>query len=789
MSISKSKATKILITFWGIVIIGMASVFTLFLLIANGFLGDMPSFEELENPKSNLATQILSEDGKLLGTFAIENRTYCNFEDLSPNIVNALIATEDVRFYDHSGIDPRGLMRVFFRTVLMGDRHSGGGSTISQQLAKLLFHDSAGSIWERSLQKLNEWVIAVKLERSYTKNEILTMYLNKVGFIYDAYGIHSAAQTFFNTSTDSIKIEEAAVIIGMLKNPALFNPVRRPELTEDRRNVVLSQMKKAQFITQAKYDSLRQIPLKLKFKRNDHKEGVAPYLRENLRLTLNAPKPDRSRYPSYLMDKFIKDSIEWATNPVYGFTNKNLKADGTKYNIYRDGIKIYTTVNYNMQVYAEKAVKDHLSQDLQPAFAAEKKGRPTAPFTADLSEKQYDQIMNKAIRQSERYRIMKKAGHDEESIMKAFNTKTDMEIFTWSGDRDTIMTPIDSIKHFKSFLRASLYSLDPRTGYVKAYVGGPNFKYFMYDMATQGKRQVGSTIKPFIYTLAMSNGFTPCYQVPNIPTTFYLASGDTWTPRNAGSARAGEMVTLKWGLANSNNNITAWVMKQFKNPKWDAAPNMIRNLGINSPMPYVPSLCLGVVDMHLSEMVGAYGTFANKGVHIDPILVTRIEDRYGNNIGQFAPNKKEVISEETAFLMLNLLQGVSQGGTATRLRYKYQFTGEIGAKTGTTQNQSDGWFMGVTPNLVTGIWVGGEDRDVHFDGISLGQGANMALPIWALYMQQVYDDEALNITQEDEFEEPLNFNTNLNCDELNGSQNNDPSEDDSYSNGDESEFL
>ncbi len=785
MASTNSRTKKIIIWFWGLVLTAIFLIFLLFLLIAQGFLGVMPSFEELENPKSSLATEIISEDGEVLGNYAIENRTFIDYDQLSPHIVNALVATEDLRFYDHSGVDPRGLLRVVFRTVLMGDKGSGGGSTITQQLAKLLFHEPARNIWERGLQKLNEWVISVKLERSYTKNEILTMYLNKVEYIYDAYGIKSAAKTFFNTSTDSIKIEEAATLVGMLKNPALFNPVRRRDTTEFRRNVVLNQMLKAMYITQEEYDSLKSIPLTLKFNRRDHKEGVAPYFREHIRLTLTAKKPVRENYPSYLMDKFIADSIEWENNPAYGFINKTLKPDGTHYNIYRDGLKIFTTVNYNMQVYAEEAVKEHLGSNLQRAFFREKKGRTRAPFSKNITEKQYNNIIHRAIRNSERYRVLKKAGCSWDSIMNSFKTKVDMEIFTWDGDKDTILTPLDSIKHFKFYLRASLFSIDPSNGYVKAYVGGPNFKYFMYDMATQGKRQVGSTIKPLIYTLAMQEGHTPCDQVPNIPQTFVLPDGKTWTPRDGGRTRKGEMVSLKWGLANSNNNVSAWVMKQY-NPV--AVRHMIHELGINSPMDAVPSLCLGIPDFTLKEMASAYCTYANKGVHIEPIMVTRIQDRYGNVIAQFTPNKKEVISEQTAFLMLNLLQGVVNQGTGRRLRSTYHFKGEIGGKTGTTQNHSDGWFIGVTPKLVTGVWVGGEDRDIHFDGISLGQGANMALPIWALYMKSIYENDSLSITEEDRFEEPVNFNLNINCE---GDQKpiSEVEEEQPYTTGDESEFF
>ncbi len=783
---NKSRGIKrFLKWFWGIIISGILLVFFLFILISMGYLGVMPSFEELENPKSSISTDIISEDQQVLGNFAIENRTFVDYESLSPNIVNALVATEDLRFYDHSGVDPRGLARVAVRTVILGDKGAGGGSTITQQLAKLLFHEPAKNIWERGLQKLNEWVIAIKLEKSYTKNEILTMYLNKVGYIYDAYGIYSAAHTFFGTNTDTIKIEEAATLVGMLKNPALFNPLRRKDTTEVRRNVVLDQMRKAQFITQEEFDSLKNIPLTLKFKRRDHKEGVAPYFREHIRLTLTANKPEKDNYPSYLQDKFKSDSLEWENNPMYGFINKNLKPDGSKYNIYRDGLKIYTTVNYKMQTYAENAVKNHLANDLQKAFFREKKGRTRAPFSRNLTEEQYKSIINRAVRNSDRYRTMRRAGHSVDSIMKSFNTPTNMEVFTWEGDKDTVLTPMDSIKYFKYFLRASLFSIDPANGHVKAYVGGPNFKYFMYDMATQGKRQVGSTIKPLVYTLAMQEGHSPCDLVPNIPQTFVLPDGKTWTPRDGGKHRLGEMVTLKWGLANSNNNITAWVMKQY-NP--EAVRDMIHELGIQSPMDAVPSLCLGIPDFSLHEMVSAYSTFANKGVRIEPLMITRIEDRFGNVIGQFTPNKKEVISEQTAYLMLNLLQGVINHGTGVRLRYTYNFTAQIGGKTGTTQNHSDGWFIGVTPKLVTGVWVGGEDRDIHFDGISLGQGANMALPIWALYMQALYEDESSLITQEDTFEEPINFNISLDCDEERSAIEEDEAVEE-YTNGSEEEFL
>ena len=764
MNVKNNNYKRYIFWIWGIFTGGVAFVVLLFILISNGVFGFMPSFDELENPKSNIATEIYSSDQVLLSTFFVENRSLVDYKDISPNLINALIATEDVRFYDHSGIDARGLARVLVRTLLLHEESSGGGSTITQQLAKLLFHGhGARNIWERAFQKLKEWVIAVKLERSYTKEEIIAMYLNRAEFIYGAYGVKSAAKTFFSTSPDSINIEDAAVIIGMLKNPSLYNPRRRPELTQKRRNVVLGQMLKANYITQAEFDSLKQLPLELKFKRADHKEGIAPYFREHLRLILTASKPDKSHYASWQQQKFLEDSAEWVNNPLYGWTNKNLKADGTKYNIYKDGLRIYTTIDSRMQKYAEEAIAEHLSKDLQPKFFEEKRGRPRAPFTNKISPKDYKKILKMSMLNTDRYRSLKNAGASEDSIKKVFNTKFPMTVFSWHGEIDTVMTPMDSIIYYKFFLRSSMVSIDPHNGHVKAYVGGANFKHFMYDMVTVGKRQVGSTIKPFVYTLGMQSGLTPCDMVPNIPQTFYLATGKTWTPRNSGHTREGEMVSLKWGLANSNNNITAWVMKQLKpQPLVD----FIHSMGIKSPMDPVPALCLGVPDFSLFELTSAYCNFANKGVHIEPMIVTRIEDRYGNVISEFHPRKKETINEETAYMMINMLEAVVNHGTGIRIRAKYHFTCEMGGKTGTTQNHSDGWFMGVTPNLVTGIWAGGEDRDIHFDNIRLGQGANMALPSFAIYMEKVYADEELGITPEDTFEKPVNFNINMNCSDI-----------------------
>jgi len=745
---------------YGTFIAGVLFLVLLFFLISAGALGFMPSFEELENPESNLATEVYAADGVLLGRFFLENRSRVEYDEISPNVINALIATEDKRFYDHSGIDGRGLMRVLVKTVLLREESSGGGSTITQQLAKLLFHTPAKSKLERGMQKLKEWVIAVKLERSYTKEEILTMYLNKAPFIYDAYGIKSAASTFFNTYPDSLKIEEAAVLIGMLKNPSLYNPVRRPELTQQRRNVVLNQMMKTKYLTRAEYDSLKNLPMVINFNRSDHVGGLAPYFREYLRVTLTAKEPAREHYASWQMQKFKEDSIEWATNPLYGWVNKRLKGDGSIYDIYRDGLKIYTTIDSRLQSYAEQAVIEHMSTDIQPKFTTEKRGRARAPYTQHISQEQYSGIIRRAIQQTDRYRILKSLGVSEDSIMKAFKSPVKMRVFSYKGEIDTIMTPLDSIHYYKSFLRSSLFSMDPLTGHVKAYVGGINYKHFKYDMATDGKRQVGSTIKPFVYTLAMQEGLTPCDLVPNVPQTFYLPTGDTWTPRNSSDKRSGEMVSLKWGLAQSNNNITAWIMKQY-NP--EAVVRICRTLGIRSPMDPVPALALGTPDFTLREMVAAYATYANKGVHVEPLFVTRIEDRYGNVIESFTPKKNEAINEHNAYLMINLLQGVVNTGTGVRLRLKYGLKGSIGGKTGTTQNNSDGWFIGVTPNLVTGVWVGGEERDIHFDNISLGQGANLALPIWALYMTPAYNNPELPYSLEDSFEAPAGFNINLFC--------------------------
>lgn len=753
----KSTKTKFLLWFWGIFIFGFLFAVTLFSLISVEFFGPMPTFEELENPRSNLASEIISEDHKLLGTYYIQNRTFVEFDELSPNLVNALLATEDIRFYKHSGIDARGLARVAVKTIAMGQSGSGGGSTITQQLAKNLFprdtsiySSSVARFSKLAIAKFKEWITAVKLERNFTKNEILAMYLNTVPFGSNAFGIKAASKTFFNTTPDSLTIEQAAVLVGVVNAPTRYSPVRNPERSLQRRNFVLSQMKKYGFIDPLLYDSISQIPINLEYKVQDHNEGLATYFREYLRIYLSANKPEPKRYYSY--SQYKEDSLLWANDPLYGWCNKNLKPDGTPYNLYRDGLKIYSTVNSRMQKYAEDAVTQHLGLDLQVAFDKEVKAKGNRLFAKELTTDQVNSIMLLAIKQTERYRVLRNAGISMDSIYSNFNTKIPMTIFTYKGERDTTMSPLDSIKHYKRFLRAGFMVMDPHSGYIKAYVGGPNFKHFKYDQVRQGKRQVGSTIKPFLYTLAMQEGYSPCHRIPNVPQTF--VDGDsTWTPKNSGrSDYDGKMVTLKWGLANSVNNVSAWLIKQF-NPQ--SVVEVIKKMGVKSRIDPVPSIFLGTSEVTLFEMVSAYGTFANKGVHVEPLLVTRIEDKNGNVLATFHPQKNEAISEQTAYLMVNLLEGVINKGTGVRLRFRYNLPGPIAGKTGTTQNHSDGWFMALNPNLVSGVWVGAEDRSVRFEGIGLGQGANMALPIYALFLQKVYSDPYVNISPNDIWEKPL----------------------------------
>jgi len=756
---------------WGSIISAFLFITLLFILISSEVFGPMPTFEELENPKSNLASEVISEDHKVLGTYFIQNRTFVSFDKISPNVIMALIATEDIRFSNHSGIDARGLARVFFKTLLMGNREAGGGSTITQQLAKNLFprdtvyHSFFVSRFAHlGIAKLKEWITSVKLEKNYTKNEILAMYLNVVEFGGNSFGIKSAAKTFFNTSPDSLKLEQAAVLVGLVNAPTRYSPVRNPERSLARRNFVLSQMYKYEFLTKHKYDSLVRIPLKVNYKVQDHNVGLGTYFRETLRQILIAPKPEPRYY--FTRDLYVEDSLQWANNPLYGWCNKNLKPDGTPYNIYRDGLKIYTTINSRMQQFAEEAVVLHLGKNLQLEFDYEQKHLGNRLFDPKVTNEQIKSIILHAMKQTERYRSLRNKGVSDDSIYAIFNTKARMTIFTWKGEMDTTMTPLDSIKHYKRFFRAGFMAMNPHNGFIKAYVGGPNYKHFKYDQVLQGKRQVGSTIKPFLYTLAMQEGYSPCYKVPNVPQTF--AEGDsTWTPRNSGSSKYdGKMVTLKWGLANSVNNISAWLIKQFT-PQ--AVADIIKKMGVSSKIQAVNSVMLGTSEIPLYEMVGAYSTLANKGVHVEPLMVTKIEDKNGNVLESFSPQKNEAISEQTAYLMINLLEGVVNNGTGMSLRYHYELPGPIAGKTGTTQNHADGWFMGMLPNLVTGTWVGAEDRSVHFQGIHLGQGAAMALPIYALFLEKVYKDARLGISPNDQWEKPLvekYFNTD--CEDQKG---------------------
>ena len=746
------KVVKILWIF--IALISLVCVF-IFFSIAKGWIGYMPPVEDLENPNYKFATEVFSEDGKVLGTYSYskENRVFVGYNDLSPNIINALIATEDVRFAEHSGIDAYALTRAVVKRGILMQKNAGGGSTITQQLSKQLYSPSADNVMERLFQKPIEWVIAVKLERYYTKEEILTMYLNKFDFLNNAVGIKTAAFTYFGCEPKDLKIEEAATLVGMCKNPSLYNPVRYNERSRGRRNVVLDQMRKAGYITEAERDSLQALPLKLKYNRVDHKEGLATYFREYLRGVLTAKKPDKANYRGWQMQKYYEDSLDWENNPLFGWCEKNTKKDGTKYNLYTDGLKIYTTLDSRMQQYAEDAVTEHL-KELQGYFFKEKKGAKKAPYTFRLTQEQVDEILGRAMRLSDRYRLMKKAGATEAEIKKAFDTPEEMSVFSWEGEKDTIMTPMDSIRYYKFFLRAGFMSMDPRSGHVKAYVGGPNYHYFQYDMAMVGRRQVGSTIKPFLYTLAMENGFSPCDEVRHVEYTLIDENGKPWTPRNANKKLIGDMVTVKWGLANSDNWITAYLMSKL-NPY--NLKRLIHTFGVRN-RDIVPSvsLCLGPCEISVGEMVSAYTAFPNKGIRVAPLFVTRIEDNDGNVLATFAPEMQEVISVSSAYKMLVMLRAVVNEGTGGRVR-RLGVKADMGGKTGTTNYNADGWFMGFTPSLVSGCWVGGEDRDIHFDTMLHGQGASMALPIWTKYMHKVYADQTLGYDPKETFNLPDGF--------------------------------
>ena len=742
---------------WTILFSVIGFILVAFVAIWFGWIGYMPDFEDLQNPISRYASQVYSTDGKVIGTYNMnrENRVAVSYAHLSPHLTNALVATEDERFYEHSGIDFIALMRAIVKRGILQQHSAGGGSTITQQLAKQLYSETAHSSLERLFQKPIEWIIAVKLERNFTKEEIIAMYLNYFDFLHNAVGIKTAAKTYFNKDPKNLNVNESAMLIGLCKNPSLYNPVRYPERCLERRNVVLSHMLKVGYLTQADYDRYSQQPIELNFHRIDHKDGSAPYFREFLRQYMMAKKPSIDDYPSWNKKQYHIDSITWETDPLYGWCNKNVKKNGEPYNVYTDGLRIYTTIDSRMQQYAEEAVYEHVSKTLQPTFNREKRGKRNAPFSDNITAKQVRDIINRSIKQSERYRVMRENGSSDEEIRRAFDTPVEMTVFTYHGDVDTVMTPTDSIRYYKSLLRAGFMSMDPMTGAVKAYVGGVDYYHFQYDMCMGGRRQVGSTIKPYLYSMAMENGFSPCDVAPNVQRT-YIVAGKAWTPRNGSRARYGQMVTLKWGLAQSNNWISAYLMSKMSPSGF---VQLLNRYGINNPDIH-PSmaLCLGPCEVSVGEMVSAYTAFVNHGIRCAPMFVSRIEDSDGNVIATFQPVTNEVISEESSFKMIELLKGVVEGGTAGRLRYRYNIDAEMGGKTGTTNNNSDAWFMGVTPQLVSGCWVGGEDRDIHFSSTNTGQGAAVALPIWAIFMKKVYADKSLSISPNAKFDIPAKFN-------------------------------
>ncbi len=743
--------------FWGLFAGGVVLFVLLFWMITEGWIGYLPPLDELQNPKNRFASEIFSSDMQSLGRYyRSENRVGVQYNDLSPYMIDALIATEDARFYRHSGVD----FKSFFRAVLKLGR-AGGGSTLTQQLAKQIWSPRANNIFERAMQKPIEWVIATKLERLYSKDEILLMYLNQFDFLYNAVGVKSAAQVYFSTTPADLKIEEAAMLVGMCKNPSLYNPLRRPERALNRRNTVLSQMCKYEYISTAERDSLQSLPLEIHYSSVDHKQGLAPYFREYLRGVLTAKEPKESNYPQWNKQQYTIDRYQWDNNPLYGFCEKNTKPDGSHYNIYQDGLRIYTTIDSRMQRYAEEAVAEHM-QSLQKSFFKECKRKRNAPFSRLITQEETDGILTRAMKQTDRYRGLKKQGKSEREIRKIFDTPVDMQVFSYEGNGliDTVLSPMDSIRWLKYYLRCGFMSMDPHSGHVKAYVGGPNFSYFQYDMATMGRRQVGSTVKPYLYTLAMDEGMWPCDRVVNDSITLYDANGRAWTPRDTHEKYRGDTVTLAWGLQYSSNWISAHLMSYFTP---EQLVKMMQSFGIQGQLDPVISLCLGPCEVSVQEMVDAYTTFANKGIRTEPLYVTRIEDNNGNVIATFSPHTHEVISETTAYKMIYMLRNVVDHGTGVRVRYKYGIKAPMGGKTGTTNNNSDGWFMGFTPSLVSGVWVGGEDRAIHFDSMAEGQGASMALPIYALYLKKVLADKDLGYDENEPFDIPSWFDPNAGC--------------------------
>ena len=746
---------KFLLWFWGLLVLGLTAIVVVFWLITKGILGYLPPLDELQNPENKYASEVISSDMELLGRYyRYENRVSVQYDDISSNVLDALIATEDVRFYEHTGVDARSLLRAILK---LG--RAGGGSTLTQQLAKQLWSPSANNIFERALQKPIEWVIATKLERLYSKEEILTMYLNQFDFLYNAVGIKSAAQVYFSTTPDQLTLEQAAMLVGMCKNPSLYNPRRRPERALNRRNTVLEQMCKYDYITPEVCDSVKALPIDIKYRSVDHKQGLAPYFREHLRRVLTATEPKPSQYSEWNQLQYELDRRQWEENPLYGFCNKNLKSDGTPYDLYQDGLRIYTTIDSRMQQFAEEAVVQHM-QELQKSFNREKRNKSYAPFSRDLDVNEIQDIMNRSMRLTDRYRALRKQGVDEATIRQIFDTPIEMQVFSYDGLIDTVMSPMDSIRWNKHFLRCGFMSMDSRTGEVLAYVGGPNFSHFQYDMVSQGRRQVGSTIKPYLYTLAMDEGMWPCDSTVNDTISLIDGNGQRWSPRDTHDKNRGEIVSLAWGLAQSSNWISAYLMSLYTP---EQLVRMMRSFGIEGRLDPVVSLCLGPCEVSVAEMVGAYTTFPNQGIRMEPLMVTHIEDANGNLLANFVPKTYEVISETTSYKMVYMLQNVMDHGTGVRVRLRYNIKAPMGGKTGTSQNHSDGWFMGFTPSLVGGVWVGGEDRSIHFDNLSAGQGANMALPIWALYMQKVYACPELGYTEDETFAIPEWFDPNQGC--------------------------
>lgn len=754
---------RIILGLWLLFVVGILSIYLFFTGIAKGWIGNTPSVEDLENPIDKFATQIISSDGVVLGTFAYtsDNRVWVNFDELSPYLVKALLATEDIRFQEHSGIDLKALVRAIVKRVILQQRSAGGGSTLTQQLAKQLYteHVARGTV-QRALQKPIEWVVAVKLERYYTKEEIMTLYLNKYDFVHHAVGIYTASNTYFGKHPSELNAEEAATMVGMLQNASRFNPKSHPQRSRERRNVVLSQMEKAGFLTEAQRDSLQQTDIVLNFHEVDQKAGQATYLRELLRVRLYEKKPDPKNYAaSWRKQQFYEDSLDWENDPLFGWCNKNFKENGEPYNLYTDGLKIYVTIDSRMQRYAEEAMAAQLQDYLQPDFFKAKKNVKTAPYTSNISAEQARKMLEDGLLNAG-YRRLQNNGVSMDSLRKIWNTPREMEIFTYDGYVDTVLTPMDSIRYMKHYLRSGFMCMEPKTGFVRAYVGGPDYRAFQYDMVHTGRRQVGSTMKPYLYSLAMESGYSPCDQVVNQPQTILTESGQIWQPKDDGKTMLGQLVTLKWGLSRSNNNITAYLMSQLSPYSF---VDLLHEFGLrNQAIEPVLSLCLGTCDVSVEEMVSAYTTFVNHGIRVSPLYVSRIEDSEGNVLAQFSARSHEVISETSAYKMIDMMRAVVNEGTGTRLRVRSLFpnfyTVDCAGKTGTTDNHSDAWFMGYTPDLVAGCWVGGEDRDIHFDDMDHGQGAHAALPVFGKFMDKVYADSVnLGYSPSARFDIPEDF--------------------------------